>query len=1055
MAPAALLLLALAAPASAYADGKPYFDATRGDRPARERTPAQTLTKRLGTQAVVDVDAATGTPRMVGRLNGTLTGPSSQSPKEIADAYVRSHLADLGLTPADLDTLSPPTAATSPSGLTQVSYEQSADGIPSANTGLRVNVTRDGRVLNVMGSPAHGMEVDSTTPALDAGEAIRAVQDDLGAFKPLQKSKGPSGATQATAFRGGSSASLELLQRSDGTALVWHVYYDAAPAEFYDAIVDAQTGKVLKRANMTKSISNGLVWERYAKAPNAQALVDIGNAGAWLSDAATTLNGPFVHAWSDVTDNNLVDAGEEVDRTGGAFTVMFQPAAGATCSNDHACGWSGGNTWTTNRAQTTVQAFYFANKFHDHLAAAPIGFNGFENGDKLLLQTDDGANGPGGTPNSLHRNNANMSTPREGQSPTMQMYLFTGQGFRNISGADDAAIVYHEYTHGLSSRLITSTPNGPQALNSAQAGAMGEAWSDWYAMDFLVNEGQATDTGADGELDMGEGTDAVSHNLRSEPIDCPVHSGADACKGVFVFDNDPGGYTYGDFGQIARGPEVHADGEIWAQTLWDLRRSLGSALAEQLITDGMRLTPPEPSFLDARNGIVQADINLGSQHLTQIWSVFANRGMGYFAGTFDGSDTSPTEDSSPPPPANAPKGSITGTVTDADTHLPIANAKVGVAGLTSGLYNFSATTDANGHYLITGVFEGSYPRLNFSADGYDATWRGPFGAAGPDDPRVLVLGGQTTSRSVVLRRNWVSLNGNPPYAESNHTEYANLGCGPAEAIDQSLGTGWSSDIPANSVDDPFLIVKLPSSTALTLTSFAADPGAACGDDLENATAQLRVDTSMTTSSTCTTGSWVPARTMSFGAGAGGKLNEFNPDAGAVAARCVRLTLLRSVDEGTASFRDLSEFGVYTTPPPAQPAAVNPTPTPTATPAPSATPVPTPTPTPTPPAVKPVTFKLPTSGSKGSAVLSVTCTAECTATATLTADKATAKKLKLKTLGVAAKAGRGTLKFTVKLSSKARKALKKRHLKSVTVTLKVSVRLGGKTTTSSKHIKIKV
>jgi len=103
----------------------------------------------------------------------------------------------------------------------------------------------------------------------------------------------------------------------------------------------------------------------------------------------------------------------------------------------------------------------------------------------------------------------------------------------------------------------------------------------------------------------------------------------------------------------------------------------------------------------------------------------------------------------------------------------------------------------------------------------------------------------------------------------------------------------------------------------------------------------------------------------------------------------------------------------------------------------------------------VTFKLPSSGRKGAASVSLTCPAQCTAKATLTADKATAKKLKLKTLGVAAKAGKGTLKFTVKLSSKARKALKKRHLKSVTVTLKVSVRLGGKTTTSSKRIKIKV
>ena len=77
-APAALLLLALTAPASAFADGKPYVDATRGDRPARERTPAQALTKRLGTQAGVDVDAAPGTPRGRGRLNRTLTGPTNR-----------------------------------------------------------------------------------------------------------------------------------------------------------------------------------------------------------------------------------------------------------------------------------------------------------------------------------------------------------------------------------------------------------------------------------------------------------------------------------------------------------------------------------------------------------------------------------------------------------------------------------------------------------------------------------------------------------------------------------------------------------------------------------------------------------------------------------------------------------------------------------------------------------------------------------------------------------------------------------------------------------------
>src|SRR3954464_13805058 len=174
-APAALALLALAAPSTALADGKPYFDATRGDRPARERTSAQALTKRLGGQAVVDVDSATGTPRVLARLDGALSGPSAGSPVAIADAYVRSHLSALGLTEADLATLDAPTSSTSPGGITEVRWRQSYNGIPSADSELRVNVGREGRVLNLLGSPAHDLSVASTTPALDSGEAVRAV----------------------------------------------------------------------------------------------------------------------------------------------------------------------------------------------------------------------------------------------------------------------------------------------------------------------------------------------------------------------------------------------------------------------------------------------------------------------------------------------------------------------------------------------------------------------------------------------------------------------------------------------------------------------------------------------------------------------------------------------------------------------------------------------------------------------------------------------------------------------------------------------------------------
>jgi hypothetical protein len=222
---------------------------------------------------------------------------------------------------------------------------------------------------------------------------------------------------------------------------------------------------------------------------------------------------------------------------------------------------------------------------------------------------------------------------------------------------------------------------------------MGEAWSDWYAMDYLVNLGLVADTGADSEVDVGEYTDAVPGVLRTQPADCGVLSNAGNCHG---------GYTYGDFAHIAGGPEVHADGEIWLETLWEIRKALGSTMAEKLITEGMRLSPPEPSFLDERNAIIQADqaLNSGANRDT-LWTVFAHRGMGYFAGTYDAGDVSPTQDFQLPPAPGAPRGTISGTVTNADGGGALSGVTVGVAGLMNGVDTLTATTDGNGRFTIS------------------------------------------------------------------------------------------------------------------------------------------------------------------------------------------------------------------------------------------------------------------------------------------------------------------------------------------------------------------
>ncbi len=93
--------------------------------------------------------------------------------------------------------------------------------------------------------------------------------------------------------------------------------------------------------------------------------------------------------------------------------------------------------------------------------------------------------------------------------------------------------------------------------------------------------------------------------------------------------------SYADVG--AGGFEVHSDGEVWAATLWDLRTQLGETITDRIVLNGMKFTPTRPSFLNARDGILQADQNLnGGVNRCAIWTVFARHGMGVSAVGNDG-----------------------------------------------------------------------------------------------------------------------------------------------------------------------------------------------------------------------------------------------------------------------------------------------------------------------------------------------------------------------------------------------------------------------------------
>src|SRR5207237_6789121 len=60
--------------------------------------------------------------------------------------------------------------------------------------------------------------------------------------------------------------------------------------------------------------------------------------------------------------------------------------------------------------------------------------------------------------------------------------------------------------------------------------------------------------------------------------------------------------------------------------------AVGNRLILQLVTDGMKLGPANPTFLHARDAILLADeIDNSAANFEELWSAFAKRGMGFSA----------------------------------------------------------------------------------------------------------------------------------------------------------------------------------------------------------------------------------------------------------------------------------------------------------------------------------------------------------------------------------------------------------------------------------------
>jgi hypothetical protein len=243
----------------------------------------------------------------------------------------------------------------------------------------------------------------------------------------------------------------------------------------------------------------------------------------------------------------------------------------------------------SNQEVAVQSLFYLNNAIHDKLyrhgfveSAGNFQENNFGNGgsgsDSVAAEAQDGSG----------LNNANFSTPSDGSNPRMQMFLWDRSNPRR-DGDVDSDIPWHEYGHGLTWRMIGN-------MSGPMSGAIGEGNSD--VLSILTNDDDV----------VGEYSFNNPLGIRSEPYD---------------------GYsrTYGDFD----GGSVHFDGEIYAATMWDLKKRYQAAgLSVDTLWDdmvgGMNFTPAGPAMEDMRDGILAQAAGSGRECL--IWESFAAFGIG-------------------------------------------------------------------------------------------------------------------------------------------------------------------------------------------------------------------------------------------------------------------------------------------------------------------------------------------------------------------------------------------------------------------------------------------
>jgi hypothetical protein len=595
-----------------------------------------------------------------------LTPPSNLKRSEILRNFVKHNNQLVGVTDEQADALKVTADYTNPNGYMSFAHlEQVINGVPVFRGEIKAGFTKDGRMIRAINNLAPGLDYDRlSTDFGDPLDAVRSaashIRYDLNKLD-LNRNENSSTDLKTVFGRGDWATTAEKMYfpaepgvaRAAWRVVIWE------PVNAYNVIVDAATGTVLWRKNITEDQSQTATYQVYGNVnshvgvadspapltpgpldPNSGTQGPIGtrtNVTLIGNEAPNTFNNNgWITDGTNITDGNANEAGIDRDGTQGVdapqpgipnrvFDSTWNPPPGNPPPGDDPL---------TAQAQrgAVIQMFYIVNRYHDELYKRGFteqagnfqhlnfGRGGVE-GDRISAEAQD----------SSGTNGANFSTGGDGVRGRLQMFIWTGPT-PDRDGAADADIIIHEVSHGTSNRLHGNTVG----LSTNMSRGMGEGWSDWYAPTLLAEPSDPINGiyaigGYMSYLIFPGYTANYYYGFRRFPL-APItflgpngrphnpltfrYLNADCNTLIGTTTSNPppnSAYPRGPIG-VTTCDQVHNIGEVWSSMLWEVRNRMvtrlgftaGTTRALQVVTDGMKLAPLGPTILQERDAIIAA-----------------------------------------------------------------------------------------------------------------------------------------------------------------------------------------------------------------------------------------------------------------------------------------------------------------------------------------------------------------------------------------------------------------------------------------------------------------